>query len=291
MKLRHAPSIQAALLLACLLFSSITPAQTTKVSTAMTAPASTTSPLATAPGGAADFQVFEFRRYTIKPGKREDFATYFEAYFPQAFQQIGMLAFGEGFERGYDNGFTWLRGFRSMDARAMANATFYYGPVWREHRNTLNELIDDSDNVYLMRPLTPQRAPLMLPAVDPVLERQGAQGILVAQLLLVQPGKLDAAAERMEDSFARYRAAGMREAGVLMTLDAVNNFPQLPVRKDGPYLLWLGLAKDSQMADEVWAPLARQAQESLAAEGLLAGKPEQIIIKPAPQSRLRWVAQ
>ena len=30
---------------------------------------------------------------------------------------------------------------------------------------------------------------------------------------------------------------GAREAGVLVTLDAANNLPQLPVPTDGPYLV------------------------------------------------------
>src|SRR5689334_9389900 len=37
----------------------------------------------------SSFQVYEFRRYTIKPGEREHFAQYFEAWFPEAMQQLG----------------------------------------------------------------------------------------------------------------------------------------------------------------------------------------------------------
>src|ERR1700761_492193 len=65
------------------------------------------------------YQVVELRRYTIKPGKRAEFASYFEAYFPEAFQQLGALALGQGLERDHENGFTWLRGFQTMDARAV----------------------------------------------------------------------------------------------------------------------------------------------------------------------------
>ena len=38
-----------------------------------------------------DFQVIEFRRYTIKPGGREDFTKYFETYFPGAIEQAGAI--------------------------------------------------------------------------------------------------------------------------------------------------------------------------------------------------------
>jgi len=33
---------------------------------------------------------------------------------------------------------------------------------------------------------------------------------------------------------------------VLVTLDVPNNFPQLPVRTDGPYLVWLGIVRDTR---------------------------------------------
>jgi hypothetical protein len=40
-----------------------------------------------------DFQVLEFRRYTIKEGEREHFAQYFDTYFPEALQELGTIVF------------------------------------------------------------------------------------------------------------------------------------------------------------------------------------------------------
>src|SRR6266508_4163815 len=133
-----------------------------------------------------DFQVIEFRRYTVKEGEREHFAEYFESYFPEAFQQMGAIAFGQFFERQNPVGFTWLRGFKNIDARAVVNAGFYYGPLWREHAFTMNSLMVDSNNVLLLRPLSPERGVTVLPSVDPVAERKGAQGVLVAQIFAVK---------------------------------------------------------------------------------------------------------
>ena len=235
----------------------------------------------------ATYQAIEFRRYTIKPGKREEFATYFESYFPEAFQQLGALALGQGFERDHENGFTWLRGFHTMDARAVANSAFYYGPLWKEHRNTLNALIDDSDNVYLMRPLDAAHGVEVLPAVDPIKEADGAHGVWVAQLFAVKPGMVDDFAGRAEASFARYRTAGIHLAGVLVTLDANNNFPQLPVRTDGPYVLWLGIVPDAAAAD-AWQTMAKEEDHRLHETPYLARATEEIVITPARRSRLRW---
>jgi hypothetical protein len=238
-----------------------------------------------------DFQVIEFRRYTVKEGERERFAEYFESYFPEAFQQMGAIAFGQFFERKNPVGFTWMRGFKNTDARAVVNAGFYYGPLWREHAFTMNSLMVDSNNVLLLRPLSPERGVTVLPSVDPVAERKGAQGVLVAQIFAVKANSVDAFAQQAEATFAGYRAAGAREAGVLVTLDAPNNFPQLPVRTDGPYLVWLGIVKDNQALETQFTPLAERSSQSLSATGLLRGAPELVILDPTRRSRLRWLAE
>jgi len=238
-----------------------------------------------------DFQVIEFRRYTVKEGEREHFAEYFESYFPEAFQQMGAIAFGQFFERKNPVGFTWMRGFKNTDARAVINAGFYYGPLWREHAFTMNSLMVDSNNVLLLRPLSPERGVTVLPSVDPVAERKGAQGVVVALIFAVKANSVDAFAQQAEATFAGYRAAGAREAGVLVTLDAPNNFPQLPVRTDGPYLVWLGIVKDNQALETQFTPLAERSSQSLSATGLLRGAPELVILDPTRRSRLRWLAE
>ncbi|MGE5234563.1 MAG: NIPSNAP family protein [Acidobacteriota bacterium] len=241
-----------------------------------------------APG--PDFPVVELRRYTTVAGGRQQFARYFESYFPEAFEQLGAIAFGQFFERGNRNGFTWLRGFRDLDARAVVNGAFYYGPLWKAHRATMNGLLVDSDNVLLLRPLRPGGGVSVLPAVDPVRETSGAGGVVVAQILAGQPGRIDELARRAEKTFAACRAAGAREAGVLVTLDARNNFPQLPVREDGPYLVWLGILPDERALVERLLPRLKLGAAELAATDLLRGAPELVVLDPTPRSRLRWLA-
>jgi hypothetical protein len=182
------------------------------------------------------FDVIELRRYTIQPGQREGFAEYFDAYFPEAFQQLGAIAFGQFFERDKESMFTWLRGFRDMDARAVVNTAFYYGPVWREHKQTVNPMMIDSDDVLLLRPVRPIP---VLPAVDAVRERE-PRGVVVMHVLH------DTDAERVEQAYAHYECAGL-----LVTLDAPNNFPELPVRNDGPWTVWLGLFDDASDFDPI----------------------------------------
>jgi len=237
-----------------------------------------------------DFQVVEFRRYTIRDGEREHFAQYFESFFPEAFQQLGAIAVGQFLERGNNSRFTWLRGFHNMDDRAKVNALFYYGPLWKEHAATLNSLMTDSDNVLLLRPLSRERGITVLPAVDPVKEEKGAQGIAIAQIFALKAGNVDTFAQQAESTFARYRDAGVREAAVLVTLDAPNNFPQLPVRTDGPYLVWLGIV-ENESSLKSFTRLLESAEQSLNTTGLLRAASEIVVLDPTKRSRLRWITE
>jgi hypothetical protein len=133
-----------------------------------------------------DYQVVEFRRYVTSDGELAHFVKYFDAYFPEAFEQLGAMVFGQFTERGHPNHFTWLRGFHDINARPIVNAAFYYGPLWKEHRIKVNAILPDSDNVMLLRPLHGDQGITVLPAVDPVSEEHGAQGIVVAQIFTVK---------------------------------------------------------------------------------------------------------
>lgn len=237
-----------------------------------------------------DYQVVEFRRYVTSHGERAHFVKYFDTYFPEAFEQLGAMVFGQFTERGNPDRFIWLRGFHDINARPIVNAAFYYGPLWREHRLKVNAILPDSDNVMLMRPLHADRGIPVLPAVDPVCEEHGAQGVVVAQIFAVKKGSEETFAKQAEAAFSAYRIEGVHPAGVLVTLDVPNNFPQLPIRTDGPFLVWLGVVRDDAVLKQKLAPLLASAEHALAATGMLRGRPERVVMDPTPRSRLRWLA-
>ncbi|RUL77525.1 NIPSNAP family protein [Dyella choica] len=237
-----------------------------------------------------DFQVVEFRRYVTANGERTHFVKFFEAFFPETFEQLGAIVFGQFTERGNPNRFTWLRGFKDISARPIVSAAFYYGPVWKEHRSKVNAILPDSDNVSLMRPLRPEQSIPVLPAVDPVAEQDGAHGVVVAQIFTIKKGSEEVFAKQAQAAFAKYEIAGVHPAGVLVSLDVPNNFPQLPIRTDGPFLVWLGVVKDDSTLDKQLAPRLTSAEESLTATGLLRGMPERVVMDPTSRSRLRWLS-
>ncbi|HEY3521049.1 MAG TPA: hypothetical protein VGK80_08420 [Rhodanobacteraceae bacterium] len=235
-----------------------------------------------------DYPVVELRRYDIAPGQRDRFVRYFDAYFPEAFEQLDCMVFGQFEDRSAPTKFVWLRGYRDINARPIVDSAFYYGPVWREHRDKVNALFPGlSDNVLLLRPLASGTGVTVLPAVDPVDEPKGAQGIVVAQIFAIRKGEEDTFAAQAQKAFARYRDAGAHPAGVLVTLDVPNNFPQLPIRTDGPYLVWLGVLENDS-ALKRFEPVASQVERSLEGTGMLRGTPERLLLDPTPRSRLRW---
>ena len=236
-----------------------------------------------------DFQVIEFRRYTTAPNARPQFVRYFDTYFPEAFEQLGAMVFGQFTERANAEHFTWLRGFKDLNARPIVNSAFYYGPLWKEHRVKVNAILPDSDNVMLLQPLHPDSGVAVLPAVDPVAEPDGATGVVVAQIFAVDKARAPAFATLAEAQFAHYRMQGVHASGVLVSLDATNNFPQLPIRTDGPWLVWIGVARDEDTWKTRLLPAMAAAETSLQGSGLLRGPTEQVVMDPTPRSRLRWL--
>jgi hypothetical protein len=236
-------------------------------------------------GHLGPFAVVELRRYTIAEGERAAFSTCFESFFPEAFQQLGALVLGHFLERDQPSRFTWLRAFANLDAMARVKSDFYYGPLWKEHRATMNARLIDWQDALLLEPLDARRPLALLPAVDPVREPAGARGLAVAHLL---PVRGDEARSAARAAFDRYGADGARELAALSTLDAVNTFPQHPVRSDGPWIVWLGVLAD-EAARAGFTIHAERAAAALAAAGLLRGAPELVWLDPAPRSRWRWL--
>jgi hypothetical protein len=235
------------------------------------------------------YEVLELRRYTLKPGMQSQFAEYFDAFFPEAMQQLGAIAAGAFLNRENPLMFTWIRAYRDMDERARFNAAFYYGPVWKEHRNTANAMMDDSDDVLLLRPVSDAHALLVLPAVNPLTEPHGATGVVLSLIFPVKPEHTDAFLAAAEKALARY-PADIREIGMFVTLNERNNFPQLPIRDDGPFVCWFGVAKDDATLARA-SDVTNEILESLTATGALRGVPEVMTLDPSRRSRLRWVAE
>jgi len=232
------------------------------------------------------FDIVELRRYSIAPGQADRFGAWFDAYFPEAFEQLGALVVGQFVERREPDRFFWLRGYRRMDDRPVVNSAFYYGPVWREHRGKIRSILLDSRNALLMQAVPGHPVPV-LPAVDPLGDAGAARGTLVVQLLPVVPDREDEAVAALAGVAAGYPREALLDAGLLRTLDEPNNYPQLPLRTDVPWVAWIGLVRDDDALRGLEAAMDA-AEQALQAGGWLRGPAERIVAAPTPRSRLRW---
>jgi hypothetical protein len=235
-----------------------------------------------------DFPTIELRRYSVKKGERANFVEYFETYFPEAFEQLSVMIFGTFLERENPERFAWLRGFHDNFHRGTSNSSFYYGPVWREHRNQMNDRLEDSDNVIQLTPVDPLRPVPVLPAVDPVVDRNNEPGVVVAIVYPIRPGEESSFLARSGPVFEPYLRMGLREVTVLRSLEATNTFPQLPIRTDGPFVVWLGIAPARAEFDRGAAHITDATRPSESVDAALRSAPEVVILDPTRRSRLRW---
>lgn len=144
--------------------------------------------------------VLELRRYTLHPGRRDELIALFEREFIAPQEDAGAHLFGLFRTSASPDEFVWLRGFSSFAARKSALETFYFGPTWKAHRDAANATMVDSDNVLLLRPV-------------------------VRGLAAPPPGS---------GVYVSFGASPSAFA-VFETEPSPNNFPQLPVRTDGPF--------------------------------------------------------
>ncbi|MFD9561289.1 NIPSNAP family protein [Streptomyces sp. NPDC059994] len=164
--------------------------------------------------------IVEFRQYTLRPGSRETLIELFEREFVTGQQAVGITV-GDRFRDLDDpDRFVWLRAFPDMAHRRRALEAFYTGPVWREHRDTANAAMIDSDDVLLLR--------------GPGFASEPGTREVVATVC--HPS--DAAAF---DAYAdRYLAPGH---ALHRTEHADNDYPLLPVRSGQDVRVWFGPAE------------------------------------------------
>jgi hypothetical protein len=152
--------------------------------------------------------VVELRQYTLHPGQREVLADIFMRHFVDGQEAVGMRILGVFYDLDRTDRFVWLRSFPDMATRKTALSRFYFeSDIWRTYGPAANATMIDSSDVLLLRPLTDVRlpkAPRLVATIHPL-------------------------TEEVPDVEAALR---------LETHPAENDFPQLPVRTDGPKLVW-----------------------------------------------------
>ena len=244
-------------------------------------------------GGAAPHPVIELRQYKIVPGKRDTMIALFEREFVESQEKLGMRLVGQFRDRDDPSRFTWIRAFSSMEARGKALSDFYFGPVWQAHRGEANPLLDDNDDVLLLRPAWPGSGFGPPSGQRP---RAGAPGrpagmvVATIEYLWKQPDEGYAAYFR-ETLAPAYRAAGLPVLATYSPETQPNNFPRLYVRQSERLLVWFTrvanpaayqTAQRKLRATAVWRGSLRPALANYRERA-----PQVLMLSPTPRSLLR----
>lgn len=198
--------------------------------------------------------VLELRQYKIFAGKRDEMIAVFDGKLIEGQEELGMRLLGQFRDLDDPNRFTWMREFPSMEARGKALNDFYTGPVWKAHRGEANPLLEDNDNVLLLKPATAKLAMKAPPASERAKPGGTPQpaGVIVVTIYYLwkdpSEGFTRFFAERLEPELT---AAGAPVLGGYVTESTPNNFPALPVRQHEKVFVWFTRMQDAAGYEQV----------------------------------------
>ncbi|MBT2234106.1 NIPSNAP family protein [Nonomuraea sp. NEAU-A123] len=220
--------------------------------------------------------IYEFRNYTLRPGRRDTLIELFEREFIEGQEAAGMGVAGQFRDLDDPNMYPWMRKFPDMEARRAALTAFYSGPIWKANRDAANATLLDSDNVLLLRPApVPSADPFPGTARPPVGATVLPESLYVAMIYHV--------GDEFAEFFAREAVPVLKEAGVppiacFETETAENTFPALPVRTGEQVFMWF--ARFDRPSDEREVALP-------GLESRLTAPPQRLCLAPTARSALR----
>ncbi|KAF2506912.1 hypothetical protein EYY60_20580 [Flavobacterium zhairuonense] len=101
-----------------------------------------------------EITVLELRNYLLKPNMTDEFKEYFNAHFVAPMHNSGGFTLGQFKIESVNDRFIWFRGFKNMETRIKFLNDFYVdSKTWKDYGKGANEMMINSDNVYLLRPL------------------------------------------------------------------------------------------------------------------------------------------
>ena len=239
------------------------------------------------------YPIVELRQYTLRPGQRDALIELFDRELVESQEATGMTVVGQFRDLDRADRFVWIRGFADMPSRARALASFYGGPVWKEHRGEANATMLDSDDVLLLRPATARSG---FPAPESARPLAGSSAAGPSRILVTLYYRDEPFGGSFADFFDReagpvLTAAGATPLACLQTEYAENTFPALPVRTGEHVFAWL--ARFASQAD-LDAHLGRLGQSAAwrdrvlpALSATFAAAPEQLRLAPTARSLLR----
>jgi hypothetical protein len=103
--------------------------------------------------------LLEIRTYTLRPGTRDEFVSWFETTVVPAMEAVGMRIVGSFTSVDDDDVFVYLRAFADADQRERQHQAFYQSPEWLDGMRDRAMQMELAYEVHLVSPTA--RSPLM----------------------------------------------------------------------------------------------------------------------------------
>ena len=232
--------------------------------------------------------VIELRQYKIAAGQRDRFVALFEREFVDSQEHLGMRLVGQFKDLDDPDRFTWIREFPSMATRAAALTEFYTGPVWKAHRDEANPMLDDNDNVLLLRPSAPGRG---FGSLDRFEGRPPSPGLVVATIHYLWKVPAEGFAQFFESSGrSALQTAGIDVLGSYVPDPRPNDFPRLPVRQGEKLFVWFARVNRMKAYERAMQAFrggsARKQSGAMLIPQFEERSAQVLRLQPTPRSRL-----
>lgn len=240
-----------------------------------------------APMPTIEAQVLELRQYKIVDGRRDAFIEFFEDRLIEGQEAVSMRLIGQFKDHDDPRRFVWLRAFADMASRERALTEFYFGPVWAAERGGANPMLEDNDNVLLLRPAAADLA--LAPSPRQQTDTPSAVWAIIQYLWKApEEGFADLFRSEMKPLL---EAGGIDVVGAYVPLDEPNNFPRLPVRAETKLFVWFVRGTSHEMIEKSLRNVRSSGPWQTAVSGpleLANERPAQILrLDPTPRSALR----
>jgi hypothetical protein len=243
--------------------------------------------IAPAPDSAAQTccPIVELRQYTLHPGKRDALIDLFDREFVEPQEAVGMKIIGQFRDLDNPDRFVWLRGFSDMSSRAQALGAFYGGPVWKTHREAANATMIDSDNVLLLRAVSPESGFSLAPKIRLAygVDDEAERLIIATICYLAKPVTADFVKFFKNSTIPKVVAAGAEVLAYFASEQSVNTFPALPVRENENVFVWFARFSDPA-SPRRYEPCGKEITAELARQ--LTRTPETLKLSPTARSLL-----
>jgi hypothetical protein len=232
--------------------------------------------------------VFELRQYTLYGGRRDTLISLFEKNFIEPQNAVGAHVIGTFRDLDDPDRFVWIRGFRDMAARQQALENFYgSSAAWSAHKKEANATMVDSDNVLLLRAISPGPE-FSRSAIVP----SGSEAVYGMTIYCLGPVDTAQFAEFFGQIILPHlNAFGVHPIATLATNEVPNNFVRLPIREHDRVFLWIARWRSETDYESFsgqlggWSGWRDRAPEKLLPA--LMRKPEQLRLKPTAHSPLQ----